>query len=86
MYVNVGAKHYSSGHDIATKSGLKKMIQENPDKVLLYTTSLFGNQFTKKATELDTGVKYSVVGPNPYNNRKWYATVEKRTDGKVTVK
>lgn len=48
----------------------KKELKENVGKNLRYIeTSLFGLEFK------ETG-KFPVVGPCPYTNRKWYATVE----------
>jgi len=86
-FVNVGAKLH--GSDIPTKSALKAAIATNPDKVVLYGTSMFGT-FKEgdlvKADNLDEQYKYQVTGPNPYTSRKWYATVQKGQNGNITVK
>jgi len=84
-YVNVGVQNRSDGKDIPTKAALKRAIEANPDDVVVYGTSDH-TPFTGSADNLVIGVKYSVTGPNPYNNRKWYATVEKLQNGKITVK
>lgn len=84
-YVNVGVKNRSDGTDIPTKAALKRAIAANPDDVVVYGTSDF-TPFTGSADNLREGVKYSVTGPNPYTSRKWYATLEKGPNGKVTVK
>lgn len=87
-YVNVGASHFPGIQDIPTKIALKRAIAADPAKVNFYATDAFGANRDKSwfADKLDIGVKYSVVGPNPYTSRKWYATVEMQANGKITVK
>ncbi len=54
----------------------KKELKENVGKPLRYIeTSMFG-------TEYDPNGTFAVVGPDPYNNRKWFATVVMK-DGKI---
>ena len=58
----------------------KKELKENVGKpIRVIETSIFGEEYK------DTG-KFCVVGPDPYNNRKWYAevTMEKGIIIKVT--
>jgi hypothetical protein len=43
-----------------------------------------GPQFMGTGELLEAGVKLSVVGPDPFANRSWYATVE-RVNGKLKV-
>lgn len=83
MFQNVGARTASNLMDIRTKKALKELIATNPTNVLLYSTDAFGPESLAKwtADKLDIGTKYSVVGPNPYNSRKWYATVERTATG-----
>lgn len=87
-YVGVGAKYEHNRADISTKKALKEEIATNPTNVWLYVTDAFGpnaNTFLT-ADKADIGVRYTVTGPNPYNSRKWYATVEKLPNGKLTAK
>lgn len=81
-YVNVGVK--KDGLDIPTKKALKDAIAANPESVYVYSTSTF-DSFADTADRLDIGVKYSVTGPNPYNSRKWYATLEKLPNRTIKV-
>lgn len=47
----------------------KKELKENVGKPLRYIeTSMFGSEYTPNGT-------VTVVGPDPYRNRKWYANV-----------
>ena len=52
--------------------------------VSLEATSLFGNEYDGALEDAPDNT-YTVVGPDPYTNRKWYANITKR-DGKITVK
>lgn len=87
-WVNLGALDKSTNSDIATKKELKAKLLESPKTVELYVTDAFGpnahNRFNGEG--LQVGTKYTVVGPNPYRSRKWYATVEKQWNGRIVVK
>lgn len=85
MYVNVGAKVMPGNSDIPSKKALKACIAANPGDVVLYDTSELSTPGTRTCSYLDVGVKYTVVGPNPYTSRKWYATVEKLPNGTIRV-
>ena len=71
--------------DIPTKKALKEAFANKPTLVTLYETSMGNEHKVHFWNSLEIGVKYSVVGPNPYNSRKWYATVEKKQDGTIKV-
>jgi len=88
MYVNVGARDINTNADIPTKKELKGRIATYPTKVEFYVTDAFGPNAGKTVMmdNMDIGIKYTVVGPNPYTSRKWYATVEKLPNGTITVK
>lgn len=87
-YINVGAKFNMTSEYVSTKKALREAIAADPANVRFYVTDAIGPNAgrTVTANNLDSGVKYTVVGPDPYTSRKWYATVEKRADGKVSVK
>lgn len=47
----------------------KKALKESVGKPLRFIeTSMFGAEYRENG-------KFCVVGPDPYNNRKWFATV-----------
>ena len=79
-YVQGGAKF--SGN---SKKSLKEAIKENPSRVFLYDTSAFGSKFSGCATELPEGMKFNVVGPDPYTRRDWFATIYKGRGGRLVV-
>ena len=84
-YVNVGA--YSDNQRIPSKAALKRMVKESPGIVRFDQTSALGNNGMPKLialTMLTPGITLSVVGPDPYESRKWYANVEFK-NGKIVV-
>ncbi len=84
MFINVGAS--ADGRRIKTKKQLKDMLRLAPDCVLFDTTSLIGKgPGTYTPRTIPEGVKLSVIGPDPYRERKWYATVSRNADGTVKV-
>jgi len=54
-----------------TKKELKEQVGQGISAGRFVETSLFGNEIPESGTG-----KFTVVGPDPYRNRKWYATVE----------
>lgn len=54
------------GYNKPTKKALKESVDETFDPI---ETSLFGNEYK------GDGI-YCVVGPDPYKNRKWFASVK----------
>jgi len=63
------------GRDPKSKKEMKQRIEAEPHTVTLYSTSVFGQHFNSSLPHLDDGW-YVVTGPNPYDNRKWYANVK----------
>lgn len=80
MYVNVGA--FINGQRAKTKRELKNAMLMAPETVLFDQTALLMEGQFVHGNAIPPGVTLSVVGPNPYNNRKWYASVSDK--GKVT--
>jgi hypothetical protein len=77
-YVNVGVE----GHK--TKASLKKAVKENPHEVYAYGTSGIGPSFHGRVDALPKdGTKLSVVGPDPYHERKWFATISWNSKGQL---
>ena len=66
------------GYNTPTKKNLKLMIgQEFLPKLI--ETSMFGKEYKGDG-------EYTVVGPDPYKNRKWYALVTVKNGFIVKVK
>jgi hypothetical protein len=72
-YINVGvqAPHNKS------KKALKEAIASNPEAVVFYGTTEFGigPTYDGHGDTIPEGVSLSVVGPDPYTKRNWYAQV-----------
>ncbi len=82
-FINVGAS--LNGARIASKAAFKRAVKETPEAVEFDSTSPMGTQFDGGPSDLTAGVKLSVVGPDPYTNRRWYATVERTNAGTIKV-
>lgn len=91
-YVNVGARLDTGEGEparVRTKKALREALAGHPCDVHFDNTSVVivtGQQREYRASELPAGYRFQVVGPDPYADRKWYATVELK-DGtpKVTA-
>lgn len=77
-YINVGAT--VDGERPKTKTALRRALRERPDAVLFDETSELGASANGsgyiRGDELPTGHRLQVCGPDPYEARKWHATVE----------
>jgi hypothetical protein len=94
-YVNVGAYigtanadgETVTGERVASKAALKAALKERPGEVLFDVTAMIHNgPKLYRGDEIPQGVNLSVVGPDPYTSRKWYATVALTSKGGVSVK
>lgn len=82
-YIQGGADYSTGPSGKKTKARLKQLIQEDPSLVRLYSTSSMGPQFQGTANNLPSDAEFSVVGPNPYSKRDWYATVKRNPRGEL---
>jgi hypothetical protein len=72
--------------DIRSKAGFKRLIANHPDKVHVRTVSPFNDPIETTADKLRETDIYTIVGPNPYTARTWYAQLHVGPNGKLTVK
>jgi hypothetical protein len=72
-FINAGA--FVDGNRPATKKALKDAVKDNPASVWFYGTSPMGPACPRTLAELAPGTTLTVAGPDPYNSRKWYASV-----------
>jgi hypothetical protein len=79
-YVNCGAS--VQGQRVKTKKALKEAMKNDPSSVSFDSTSMFDDYSTIYGDKIPRGIILSVVGPDPYNKRSWYANVT--ADGKVS--
>ena len=83
-YINGDAKD-EHGRRFPTKKALKEAFKAEPALVTLLPTELFTTDMPTLASDVKPGEAWSIVGPNPYSDRRWYATVEHNSKGQVTV-
>lgn len=84
-WLNCGA-YGRDGQRIRTKTQLKAELADAPEVVYFDATGMFAGTNGYSGHVIPVGLKLSVVGPDPYRDRRWYATVTRAADGKVTVK
>ena len=58
-----------------TKKALREAVADDPSTVSLEATSMFGNEYDGSLAEASTTQRFTVVGPDPYNKRNWYANI-----------
>jgi len=83
-YINVGAYLVYNMERVKYKKQLKELINSDPSLVTFDRTSAYEGGFLN-ASEIPQGDTLVVVGPDPYNARKWYANVIKTADGTIKV-
>lgn len=78
-WINAGASF--DGRRVKTKAELKRLLKDQPQNVTFDTTGNFPRrEETVIASDLGNrphadSESWSIVGPDPYSDRRWYATV-----------
>lgn len=73
--------------DIPSKKALKERLADDPYVFTFTPVSVFNSDIRDICVwDLPKDVTLQVTGPNPYTNRKWYATVQRGPNGKPIVK
>lgn len=85
-FINADARDTALRRRFQTKAALKRAVAQTPDEVVLFPTALFTTDHETMADKVQPGEVWNVVGPDPYNDRRWYASVQLDSKGKVTVK
>jgi len=71
----------AGGGDFPSKKALREFVAAHPDDVRLEDTSLIENKGVHYGlASADLRRSDVIVGPNPWNNRRWYANVR---NGKI---
>lgn len=86
QYIQVGA--YVNDERCPSKAALKRALKDAPETVKFDCTAAAGphaNRGPIKGTEVPKGDTLSVCGPDPYTNRKWYASVSIGRTGNIRV-
>lgn len=88
MYIQGGVRYRATdGSWIKppTKKRLKEVAASMPTQVEFYDTSQIDPNDIIRLDQLATDVKLSVVGPDPFTKRTWYATIERTRTGELKV-
>jgi hypothetical protein len=86
-YINGGVTAIDPASPVKTKKALRDAAKAGGEDVVFYSTAAewFGSQWEGRLSEIPEGVSLSVVGPDPYTSRRWYAQVSRSKEGKVRV-
>lgn len=82
-YFNAGA--YIGNSRARTKKQLREALAADPTSVYFDGTSMFSHVTGYAAENVPDGTIISVVGPDPFTKRSWYASVQRLPDGKFKV-
>lgn len=84
QHIQGGARF--DGAPVRRKGDLRRLVAEDPSQVVFLNTSAYGDKTPITMAQIPEGHYLIVVGPDPYNDRKWYAQVRlNKQTGKVTV-
>jgi hypothetical protein len=83
-YVNCGA-YGADGKRVKTKKQLREELATSPGDVYFDSTSMFDSESGFQGDAVPEGLSLSVVMPDPYTDRRSYASVTRRPDGALRV-
>jgi hypothetical protein len=69
-----------------SKKAVKEAVANDPRSVRAQATSLFGDEYDGPIMSLPSGASVAFVGPDPYNDRRFYGTIERHPSGKLVVR
>lgn len=67
-----------------SKKAVREAIADDPTRVHVEATSMFGNEFDGIATQMDPGTVL-FVGPDPYTSRNFYGKLTLKPNGDWSV-
>ena len=76
-----------AGGLFASKAALRRAYDADPGSVRFDSVSPMGTQFNgyvRTPEDLPAGLKLTLVGPDPFTDRRWYGTLEVK-NGKVKI-
>ena len=72
--INTGA--FIDGRRAPSKRAIKIALAVHPERVLFDPTSPFNDPAPIRGDQIPAGVSLTVVGPDPFTKRSFYATVQ----------
>jgi len=64
-----------------SKKEVREVANAAPGRLVVEATSMFGNEFDGRATDMTVGQRITFVGPDPHTSRRFYGTLERTSDG-----
>lgn len=81
-YINCGVRD-KAGVRIPTKAMLKRLLKEDPSQLVFDKTSPFNGTGNLTTDDLEPGLVFTVCGPDPYRERRWWSSVKLGKKGPV---
>ena len=70
---------YINNRRPATKKEVRETLRDNPEQISIENTSMFeGSDFHGMIVDLPEGSEVTIVGPDPFTKRDFYATIKRK--------
>lgn len=77
---------FGTRRKFTSKKALTDAVKaEGAENILVFDTSAFDNKGTVTVASL-VGTSAVIVGPDVYNDRRWYANVKRDGKGNIVIK
>lgn len=67
---------YIGGRRPKSKKAVKEVATANPERVIVEATSIFGNEYEGRLSEMPKTNTVTFCGPNPHSDRRFYGTIK----------
>lgn len=76
-HIGCGARATDTSEPFGTKKALRDAVTTDPASVWVYSTDMYGTPYNGPLADMptDPALVFSVVGPDPFRARTWYASV-----------
>jgi hypothetical protein len=76
---------YVNGKRPKSKQAVKEAVARDPQSVRLEATAIIGQEYDGPAADMPAGLRIAFVGPDPYQERRFYGTLSRKADGTLRV-
>lgn len=76
---------FVDGRRPTSKKAVKEAVADDPYRVTVEATSIFGDEFDGALPNYDGAKGITFVGPDPYTKRSFYGTITRKGDGTFKV-
>lgn len=77
---------YGTVRRFRSKRELREAVRrEGAEAIEVFGTSMFGDETARTVADL-AGTSAVIVGPDVYQDRRWYANVIRKRDGSIDIR